>query len=88
MDPFDGGPHLGCPTEEVSLIQKGKYYDWEQSSDVQFECEALISVNRKGTFWGGSTPLCIKKNLVYLPKRVKKVLQLEAGEKVYVSPLD
>src|SRR6185312_16534347 len=52
IDPFDGGPHLGCKASECTLIKNLKKYKLKKGSAGQFEHSGLLGLLRDGNYLG------------------------------------
>lgn len=87
VDPFDGGPHLHCPTKECSIIQNLKKYNLKRVKTGQFEQMALIGLLRDGTFLGGVSSFRTEGGEVFLPEKTWVSMNLSENEEVFVSPI-
>jgi arginine N-succinyltransferase len=87
VDPFDGGPHLGCPTKECSIVQKLRKYNLKRVKTGQFEQMALIGLLRDGTFLGGVSSFRAEGDEVVLPEKTWVSMNLSEDEEIFVSPL-
>jgi arginine N-succinyltransferase len=85
VDPFDGGPHLGCKTTECSLIRNLKKYRVSKQKTGQFEQTALLGVTRDGGYMGTSSSYRIEGNEVLLPGKTWALLNLSEGEEIAVA---
>ncbi len=87
VDPFDGGPHVGCKTKDISLIRDGQILKVSQSGRVEFEDFGMVGTVRVGQFLGGATACAIAGNEIHFPEKTMRVLELSQGESVYFTPL-
>lgn len=87
VDPFDGGPHLGCPTKECSIISNLKKYRLKKSQSGPFEKTAMLGLNRDGSYVGGASLFHLEDDELTLPEKTWKTLDLSEGEEVFISPL-
>lgn len=87
VDPFDGGPHVGCKTKDITLIRDGQVLKVGSSSKVEFNEHGLIGVDRPGQFLGGASACAIVGNEIFLPEKTMRVLELSAGESMYFTEL-
>lgn len=87
VDPFDGGPHLGVPTKEVSIIKEGQVLKAAKKKGVLFDSTGIVGVEGDHKFRGGSTPYYIEANNVYFPEPAWEALKLDEGKEVFVSPM-
>jgi arginine N-succinyltransferase len=87
VDPFDGGPHLGCPTRECTLIENLKRLKLTRGRFGQFDQFALVGLIRDGSYVGGATPFRLVGDELSLPEKTWVLLNLSEGEEVFLSPL-
>ncbi|MDZ4662630.1 MAG: arginine N-succinyltransferase [Pseudomonadota bacterium] len=88
VDPFDGGPHFGVATEDISVIKNTKKMNIVGTDKAQFNQRALLGIEREGAFFGAYSLVDLKgSNEVLLPVATLKLVGLEPGMTVYVSPL-
>lgn len=85
VDPFDGGPHYGANLMDVSIVKNGRWYTVTKSDRVQFLRRGLIGIKRDGQFQGQFSALDLQDEQIFLPELTTKILELESGEKVYLS---
>jgi arginine N-succinyltransferase len=89
VDPFDGGPHLGCKTKDVLQIKNGKTLKVSlKQQNALFTTPGLIGVERDSEFFGGITAFHIEGEEVQLPDKTRRALDLTAGDLIYLSPLE
>lgn len=88
VDPFDGGPHLSCRTEDVRLIQNAKEYKVSSKQDGSFTESGLIGLYRDEEFFAGSTAAQIDGGEIMLPEGTIKALDLSSGEKINFTKLN
>ncbi len=85
VDPFDGGPHLGCTVQECTMIQNLKPYRIKKLSAGQFEGSGLIGLIRDQSYLGAATSYRIEGNEISLPEKTWVLLGLNEGEQLYLS---
>lgn len=88
VDPFDGGPHLGCAFKDCSLIKNMKTFEWSAAGTEGFTHSALIGLARDSEFYCVWSPYVIRQGRLLLPKKASETLGLEAGEKVSITNYD
>ena len=88
IDPFDGGPHLGCAAADVKVIKDGRALKFDANGAADFGDEALVGVERADGFVGGRTFCHIEGAKVFLPAKSVDRLQLESGETVFVYVME
>jgi arginine N-succinyltransferase len=86
VDPFDGGPHLGCPVKECAVIKSLRRLKLRKSSGGLFEHSGLLGLSRDGGFWGGASPYRIEGEELSLPEKTWALMQLSEGEEIFISP--
>lgn len=88
VDPFDGGPHYGCKTEDVKIIKNGKWGNiLPTAQNAGFKSFVLLGLKRGKEFRGKLTPCDLEGDNVQLPPQTMNDLGAEVGEKVYYSPV-
>lgn len=87
VDPFDGGPHLGVKASEVTLIKNAKWLEVSQKIGASFENQVLLAMMKDGKFLGAQSACHLENDKVILPEKTLKSLNLNTGEKVFVTPL-
>jgi arginine N-succinyltransferase len=85
VDPFDGGPHLSCPTAECAIVKGLRSYKLKKPSGGQFEAHGLIGLLRDGSYYGGASSCRIEGDGIALPEKTWVLLGLSEGEKIYLS---
>jgi arginine N-succinyltransferase len=88
VDPFDGGPHLGCKAKDIALIKNGKHFSVSAKSPGDFNQSGLVGVVRESEFFGSITAYAIDGEELCLPDVTKQALELSSGETVYFTPMD
>lgn len=86
VDPFDGGPHLGCPMRDVSILKKGRMLK-AKKRDVAFRGLALIAVCRDNMFRCVPTAYHVSGDDIILPELAWATLEVSEGEELFVSPI-
>ena len=87
VDPFDGGPHLGCKASDCTLIKNLKKYKLKKLKTGQFEHTGLFGLLRDGSYVGSASSYRIEGSELVLPEKTWASLELGEGEEVYLSPL-
>jgi arginine N-succinyltransferase len=87
VDPFDGGPHLGCKAGDCTLIKNLKKYKLKKVKTGQFENSGLFGLLRDGSYVGSLSPYRIEGSEIVLPEKTWASLELAEGEEIYLSPL-
>ncbi len=87
VDPFDGGPHLGCETKNCTIIKNLKKMRLKKAGGGQFEQNGLVGLMRDGGYVGGASSYRVEGDELVLPEKTWMTLNLSAGEDIYVSPI-
>jgi len=86
VDPFDGGPHLGCKASECSIIKGLDKYKLKKLKSGQFDHAGLIGLSRDGSYVGSASPFRVEGREIVLPEKTWVALNLSEGEEIYLSP--
>lgn len=88
VDPFDGGPHLSCPTSEVSLIRNGKRLKVKRKTNTSFDTTmTIVGVDREDQFCAGASAFYIEGDEIVLPELTIQSMKLDEGEEVFATPM-
>jgi len=87
VDPFDGGPHYGCKTDEISTIRLGGWKQVVQKDRVSLDKIGLVGVE-KDRFYGGLTSANVADDQITLPQATMDNLKLKEGDRVFWSPTE
>lgn len=87
VDPFDGGPHLGCPTNECTVIANMRKLKVKRSQAGPFDKTALLGILRDQMYIGTSSLYHIESHELTLPESTWAKLNLSEGEEIYFSPI-
>jgi arginine N-succinyltransferase len=87
VDPFDGGPHLGCETKNCTIIRNLKKLKLIKNNTGQFDHAGLVGLSRDGFYHGSASPYRIEGDQVALPEKTWVTLELNEGEDMFLSPL-
>lgn len=102
IDPFDGGPHFHAPTDEVTVVQNTRPLTVaeepvpeaieqtviDERQPVDGVTRALVAIGRSHAPWFRATPTVVRTDAgrVQVPAAAARLLGVEAGETVFVSP--
>lgn len=87
VDPFDGGPHLGCETKNCTIIKNLRKLKVKASASGQFDLSGLVGLTRDGLYRGTASPYRVEGSDVMLPEKTRSLLELSEGEEIYLSPV-
>lgn len=86
VDPFDGGPHLGCAVNECAAVLNTKPYQLAPMSPGRtFTEQGLVGLTRDDAYLGTATPFALDGDTLHLPETTWTTLGLDAGETVSVQ---
>ncbi|MBX3040490.1 MAG: arginine N-succinyltransferase [Bdellovibrionaceae bacterium] len=87
VDPFDGGPHFGCQTQDVLPIKQGRRLRVTEFKDAVYKDSHLVG-NTHDDFRAALCRTDIRDDEVSIPSRSRDLLQIELGEEVFVAPFE
>ncbi len=87
VDPFDGGPHYGCDTNQIKPIEQGRYLNISGSNDSKYSKKMMIATT-SGEFKMTLSPCEVIGDEIILPTKQKDLLSLSTGDKVFASPFE
>lgn len=85
VDPFDGGPHYGANIADIELVRNGKWSKIAYAEKGAFASRAFVGVKRDGEFRAVFTAYDHQDGQILLPATAGKLLEAEAGEKIFYS---
>ncbi len=85
VDPFDGGPHYGCKTDEIRTIERGRRLKVTDFKDAVFVDSGLVA-GSQGDFRCTATMYERRGEEVALSAKAKSLLQVKEGDEVYIAP--
>lgn len=85
VDPFDGGPHLGCSTKDCTVIQNLETFKLKKTKTGQFDQSGLIGLIRDGSYVGSQSSYRVEGSEILLPEKTWVLLNLEENEDISVS---
>lgn len=88
VDPFDGGPHVGCPADQCKLIKGLKKMKAKRNKAGPIDGNALLGLDRDDGFLSCTTSYRIDGDELVLPEKTWNRLNLNEGETVFFSPLE
>ncbi len=83
IDPFDGGPHYGIETMNISLVKNTKEFTIQKKVRNDFSEQGFVGIERGGEFYACQTAYQIDEGQIILPQTTKSLLKLEDGNKVF-----
>ncbi|MCA9309825.1 MAG: arginine N-succinyltransferase [Phycisphaerales bacterium] len=90
IDPFDGGPHLEAPTDEVPLVRDTatlRYGGTCKASDA--DRRGFVSATEEdGDFRACYTTYGVQRGRLMLPERVARLLRVDDAATVAATPTD
>lgn len=86
VDPFDGGPHIGCKAKNVTLIKNGRHLKVAKPKPASFVESGFIGFMREQEFFGGNSAYAIEGDEIILPDKTMRTLALNPGEQIYFTP--
>lgn len=89
VDPFDGGPHYGAATKDITIVRDSVWKTLESESiqAKSFEKTGLVGSFADGRFKAVQTAYTISGDKVSLPEKSREALRAELNSKVCIAPL-
>ena len=87
VDPFDGGPHYGCETQEILPIKMGRKVKLTEFKDQAFKSRALIGQSGD-EFKATVVPYDLRDGEIAIPSKIRENLGFELDEVVFMAPFD
>lgn len=85
VDPFDGGPHYGANLEDILPVKYGKWATVTEFKDASYKKQGLCGSGEQD-FKCSLISYDLRENEVAISPTVKNSLEIENGQKVYVTP--
>lgn len=86
VDPFDGGPHVGCRTKDCTVIKTANRVKVARGA-VNTPREGLLGLDRAAGFTGAATAFELDGDVVRVPESTWRLLDLDENEAAIVTPL-
>lgn len=87
VDPFDGGPHYGCNTQEILPIKRGKRLHVAEFKDAVYK-ESFLIGNTHEEFRAALIPVDIRQGEIAIAPRMRQLLKVEIGDEVFAAPFE
>lgn len=88
VDPFDGGPHFGCATNEIAPIKLGKRVRITDFSDASYRNQGLIGISQDNTYRGALVSYDMRGDEISIPSKFKNLLNLENEDEIFLAPFN
>lgn len=88
VDPFDGGPHYGCKTKDISPIKKGQQAFLKEWSNAQYKSQGLLGWQGEEGFQCALVNYELKDNTICVPNKTRDQHRLDLDQSVFISPLN
>lgn len=86
VDPFDGGPHLGCRAKDCTLIKNLRRTKAKKGNSGLFDKIGLVGLSRNSEYLGTLTSYRLQGEDLYLPEKTWNTLKLKEGEEIFLTP--
>jgi arginine N-succinyltransferase len=87
VDPFDGGPHYGSPTQEILPVKYAKRYRVSEIRDAQYQVQGIVA-RAEGEFRATVCSYDVRGSEIAIPTKFKNLLEIKDDDEVIVSPFD
>ena len=74
IDPFDGGPHFGAKTSEISIVKGTTEYPVTEQSDLSTSQNSLVATQSKSGFIAIYTQTQIRDNTAFISPQALDIL--------------
>jgi arginine N-succinyltransferase len=88
VDPFDGGPHLGCPFNDCLLIKNMRKFTWAEAEAQEYGHTGLVGYEKDNEFSCLWTSYALKDGKIFLPKKACEALSLEKQATLAITGYD
>ena len=90
VDPFDGGPQLECPTDDITLVSATRRLEFAGicTADEATSSGFVSTMHADGDFRMLHTPFAADGGTIRVPRDQAAVLGAQAGMTVGATPLD
>ena len=87
VDPFDGGPHYGAKLDDITIIKQARWSTIKGDDNLGQDTVCLMGLFEQGKFRAVQTFFKCQNEMVYVPKKILEVLNINEGDQVYFSPI-
>lgn len=87
VDPFDGGPHYGCATENILPIKMGKKLRLAEAKTAAFKQVGLVGIGSED-FKCTLSAYDIIDGALVLPEKTRDKLKIDLDQEVFISPFE
>jgi arginine N-succinyltransferase len=89
IDPFDGGPHYECRTDEILLVRQHRRLPVAEGEPGRGAQERLVGASGAGRvrFRAVRTPASLDREAIRLPRQARRMLRVAPGDPVDAIPL-
>ena len=87
VDPFDGGPHFGCATQDIRTVREGSRIQVQLQEKAAFTQVCLLGFMKGSQFRGYQSVFSQQDGMLALPRATMDLLELKNGDEVFFSPL-
>ncbi|RME14922.1 MAG: arginine N-succinyltransferase [Bdellovibrio sp.] len=87
VDPFDGGPHISAPREELKILKESAFKKVKEGKGP-FSHRAIVGYLHEGQYQAIGTAYRDEGEDLILPERTLMALQINPGDTIYFMPID
>ncbi|MBX2987967.1 MAG: arginine N-succinyltransferase [Bdellovibrionaceae bacterium] len=87
VDPFDGGPHYGCATQEIGPIKLGRRLRVAEFKDAVYSKTFLVGSAHED-FRAALVQADIRDGEIAIPSRMRDLLQVSVDDEIFVAPFE
>ncbi len=85
VDPFDGGPHFGANTPDISVIQQGRRFKVADFKEASYKEQGLVGTTEE-EFSAGLVSYDLRDDEIAVAPKMKQALCLENGQEIFLAP--
>lgn len=86
VDPFDGGPHYGCETQEILPIKHGRKCKLVDFKDAAFKQQGLLGTC-DSDYRCSFVSYDLRESEIAIPAKSRALMGIEIGQELFLSPL-
>ena len=89
VDPFDGGPHYSARLRNITVVRRTRFYRCGGKSvfTPEEKKEALVMITKEGKVRAMVSSYAVRGNSIDLSSETAKLLKLNRGDRISVTPV-
>ncbi|MFN7729021.1 MAG: arginine N-succinyltransferase [Bdellovibrio sp.] len=86
VDPFDGGPHFGCRTQEIGPVKQGRLVRVSEFGDAAYKEQGLVAAVIEGEFRCVVASYDRRGDEIAMTSKSRQLLGIELEQEVFLAP--